>query len=138
MEISKLFAESKDKGRKRVGRGIAGAGGKTAGRGTKGQKSRTGSGRKITDWFEGGQTPLYRKMAKRRGFQHADNKDFTLTTTLINKFYKDGETVSPATLKEKKLIRKLGTSQAVKVVRRQDLAVKVKFDSVKLSKSLQT
>lgn len=138
MQISNLFADTKDKGRKRVGRGIAGSGGKTAGRGTKGQKSRTGANRKLKDWFEGGQTPLYRKMAKKRGFNHADKKDITVTTTLVNKFYKDGEIVSPATLIAKKIVRNLKSGQLVKVVRRGDLAVKVKFEAVKVSKSLQT
>jgi large subunit ribosomal protein L15 len=51
---------------KRVGRGIAAGQGKTAGRGTKGQKSRTGSGKK--PGFEGGQNPLAQRLPKLRGF----------------------------------------------------------------------
>ena len=55
------------KKRKRVGRGIAAGGGKTAGRGTKGQGSRTGKGRK---WgFEGGQVPLLMRQPKLGGFE---------------------------------------------------------------------
>ena len=52
----------------RVGRGIAAGKGKTAGRGTKGQKSRAGSS--IPPWFEGGQTPLHVRIPKLRGFRN--------------------------------------------------------------------
>ena len=54
--------------RRRVGRGIAAGQGKTAGRGTKGQKARTGG--KITAWFEGGQTPLHQRLPKLHGFKN--------------------------------------------------------------------
>jgi large subunit ribosomal protein L15 len=54
------------KARRRVGRGIAAGQGKTAGRGTKGQKARAGG--KIPAWFEGGQTPLHQRIPKLRGF----------------------------------------------------------------------
>src|SRR5918999_4178871 len=55
------------KERTRVGRGIAAGKGKTAGRGTKGQKSRAGGS--IPAWFEGGQTPLHVRVPKLRGFK---------------------------------------------------------------------
>jgi len=54
--------------RKRVGRGIAAGQGKTAGRGTKGQKARAGG--TIPAWFEGGQTPLHVRIPKLRGFRN--------------------------------------------------------------------
>jgi large subunit ribosomal protein L15 len=54
--------------RTRVGRGIAAGKGKTAGRGTKGQKSRTGG--TIQPWFEGGQTPIHIRLPKLRGFRN--------------------------------------------------------------------
>lgn len=54
--------------RTRVGRGIAAGKGKTAGRGTKGQKARTGGS--IPPWFEGGQTPLHQRIPKLRGFRN--------------------------------------------------------------------
>jgi large subunit ribosomal protein L15 len=54
--------------RVRVGRGIAAGGGKTAGRGTKGQKARAGGS--IPAWFEGGQTPLHQRIPKLRGFRN--------------------------------------------------------------------
>jgi large subunit ribosomal protein L15 len=59
-------ADGAHRPRKRVGRGIAAGGGKTAGRGTKGQKARAGGS--IPPWFEGGQTPLHMRIPKLRGF----------------------------------------------------------------------
>lgn len=61
------------KKRKRVGRGPAAGCGKTSGRGTKGQKSRTGS--KTRAWFEGGQMPLIRRIPK-RGFKNRNRKEY--------------------------------------------------------------
>lgn len=67
--------------RKRVGRGIGSGSGKTSGRGVKGQKARTGSAMK---GFEGGQTPIYRRIPK-RGFNSCKRVDFyeVLTTDQI-------------------------------------------------------
>lgn len=61
-------AEGSRRPRTRVGRGIAAGKGKTAGRGTKGQKSRAGG--TIAPWFEGGQTPLHVRIPKLRGFRN--------------------------------------------------------------------
>lgn len=61
-------ADGARKARTRVGRGIAAGKGKTAGRGTKGQKARTGG--TIQPWFEGGQTPIHVRLPKLRGFRN--------------------------------------------------------------------
>lgn len=61
-------AEGSNRPRTRVGRGIAAGKGKTAGRGTKGQKARTGG--TISPWFEGGQTPIHIRIPKLRGFKN--------------------------------------------------------------------
>lgn len=61
-------AAGSTKPRTRVGRGIAAGKGKTAGRGTKGQKARAGGS--IPPWFEGGQTPLHMRIPKLRGFKN--------------------------------------------------------------------
>ena len=61
-------APGSTKPRKRVARGTGGKGGKTAGRGTKGQNSRSGSG--VRAGFEGGQTPLHRRIPKAKGFNN--------------------------------------------------------------------
>jgi len=60
--------------RTRVGRGIAGGKGKTAGRGTKGQRSRAGAS--IPAWFEGGQTPLHIRIPKLRGFRNINDVEY--------------------------------------------------------------
>jgi large subunit ribosomal protein L15 len=137
MGITSLFTSLQNKKSRRAGRGIAGNLGKTAGRGTKGQKARTGASRKIKPWFEGGQTPIYRKLGKKRGFKSIAKPTTTITTTLINVFYNDSETVSPQTLFEKKIIRQSKLKHPIKIVLRQPLAKKVTFEGVATSKSLQ-
>lgn len=135
--ITNLFVTLKNPTRKRRGRGISANLGKTAGRGTKGQKSRTGSGRKIKAWFEGGQTPLFRKLAKKRGFSRVTVKPIAIVTDRINLNYKDGEVVSPATLIEKKIIRPSKRRTPIKIITRSPLTKKVTFEGVAISKSLQ-
>ena len=68
-------AEGSRKARTRVGRGIAAGKGKTAGRGTKGQKARTGHG-SLPAWFEGGQTPIHVRLPKLRGFRNPFRVDY--------------------------------------------------------------
>lgn len=67
-------AAGSKKARRRVGRGIAAGQGKTAGRGTKGQKARAGG--TIPAWFEGGQTPLHQRIPKLHGFKNPFKIDF--------------------------------------------------------------
>jgi large subunit ribosomal protein L15 len=67
-------ADGSRKARTRVGRGIAAGKGKTAGRGTKGQKARAGGS--IPPWFEGGQTPLHMRIPKLRGFTNRSKVDY--------------------------------------------------------------
>lgn len=104
--------------RKRVGRGIGGKGGKTAGRGTKGQKAR----RQIPARFEGGQMPLQRRVPKLRGF----NNPFRVEYQGINLdvLEESGLTdISPETLREKGLVHKgalvkiLGRGELTRAVR---------------------
>ena len=105
MKLNELQKAPEAKNRKRVGRGPGSNWGKTSGRGQKGQKSR--SGVSIHAWFQGGQTPLYRRVPK-RGF---NNARFTTTYATINlsdlnKFFKDGDEVTPEILKERGIIKK--------------------------------
>jgi large subunit ribosomal protein L15 len=65
------------KPRTRVGRGIAAGKGKTAGRGTKGQKARTGHG-SLAPWFEGGQTPIHIRLPKLHGFKNRFRIEFEI------------------------------------------------------------
>ncbi|MDO8650138.1 MAG: 50S ribosomal protein L15 [Candidatus Berkelbacteria bacterium] len=136
MNISALFTGIRNTKRQRVGRGIAGSGGKTAGRGTKGQNARSGSGRKVQEWFEGGQTPLYRKQAKKRGFNHKVTKDLAITTDMINRHFKEGETVTPQSVIDHGIIRRLKSGQQIKIIKRGELKTGIKFSDVKKSTSL--
>ena len=92
------------KTRKRVGRGDSSGYGKTAGRGEKGQKSRTGA--KIRPFFEGGQIPLFRRLPK-RGFKNADRIVYALVNLdVLESNFQAGDVVDFASLNEKKLLRK--------------------------------
>ena len=83
MELGQLQPAVKKETRKRVGRGIGSGLGKTSGRGHKGQKARSGGG--VRRGFEGGQTPLYRRLPK-RGFKNIHAKEYTeVTLTMLNK-----------------------------------------------------
>ena len=83
MELNELKPAQKNKTRTRVGRGIGSGLGKTSGRGHKGQKARSGGG--VRRGFEGGQTPLYRRLPK-RGFTNIHASDYTeVTLTMLNK-----------------------------------------------------
>ena len=83
MKLDELKPAQKGKTRTRVGRGIGSGLGKTSGRGHKGQKARSGGG--VRRGFEGGQTPLYRRLPK-RGFTNIHAKNYTeVTLTMLNK-----------------------------------------------------
>ena len=83
MKIDELKPAQNTKTRTRVGRGVGSGLGKTSGRGHKGQKARSGGG--VRRGFEGGQTPLYRRLPK-RGFTNIHAKNYTeVTLTMLNK-----------------------------------------------------
>ena len=83
MELGELKPAVKKVTRKRVGRGMGSGLGKTSGRGHKGQKARSGGG--VRRGFEGGKTPLYRRLPK-RGFKNIHAKNYTeVTLTMLNK-----------------------------------------------------
>ncbi len=109
---------TKNRKSNRVGRGIAAGQGKTAGRGTKGQKSRAGSGRK--PGFEGGQNPLYKRIPKLRGFTPFWAKPKTITTGQLNDF---SGVVDNFTLYEAKVLN--SPSEIARVVVRGELKSKV-------------
>lgn len=115
---------------KRHGRGIAQGLGKTAGRGTKGQKSR--SGFNIPAGFEGGQTKIYRRLPKKRGLGFTSKqKPETVTLAMIEKNYKDGERVSLKSLKKKGLISKYAIGS--KIVAKGALSKNLKFAGIKFT-----
>ena len=82
MELGNLHPATEKETKKRVGRGVGSGLGKTSGRGHKGQKARSGGG--VRRGFEGGQTPLYRRLPK-RGFNNRFAKTYTeVTLTMLN------------------------------------------------------
>ena len=114
-------APGSNRAKRRVGRGIAGKGGKTAGRGTKGQKARN----TVHLGFEGGQLPLAQRLPKLKGF----NNPFRVEYNVINLDtlgQMDTVIVTPESLRERGLVHKHGL---IKVLGRGDLggkAVQVK------------
>ena len=90
--------------KKRVGRGPGSGLGKTAGRGEKGQKSRSGYSRKIG--FEGGQMPLHRRLPK-RGFTNIFKKRWLeVSLTALNQHFNADEEITPEILHDRGLIKK--------------------------------
>jgi len=92
------------KRRKRVGRGIGSGHGKTATRGTKGQKARD----TIPPRFEGGQTPLHRRLPVRTGFKNVNRVEYAIVNlgTLAQRF-QPNDTVTPDLLKERRIVHQL-------------------------------
>ena len=103
MKLGELKPAEGRVSRRRVGRGIGSGLGKTSGRGHKGQKARSGGG--VRRGFEGGQTPLYRRLPK-RGFTNINAKNYTeVTLTMLNK--STVSDVTPETLIADGLISKV-------------------------------
>ena len=104
MKLHELNSLPEAKRRKIVGRGPGSGTGKTSTRGEKGQKAR--SGVSIKPWFQGGQSPIYRRIPK-RGF---NNANFTVRYAIINlsdlNRFNDGDTVTLELLKEMGIIKK--------------------------------
>ncbi|AIM16688.1 MULTISPECIES: 50S ribosomal protein L15 [Neobacillus] len=90
-------AEGSRKERKRLGRGIGSGQGKTAGKGHKGQKARSGGGVRIG--FEGGQTPLFRRLPK-RGFTNINRKEYAVVNLDALNRFEEGTEVTPELLIE--------------------------------------
>ena len=132
MELNKLISIKTTKKAKRLGRGLSSGKGETSGRGTKGQKSR--SGHNIPRSFEGGQTPLIQRLAKARGFNSIHAKPEIVHIVDIEKNFNDGDTVNFKSLLEKKLVHSV--KDGVKVVGPGKLTKSLRFLEVKLTKSL--
>lgn len=105
MKLESLPASNETKARKRVGRGPGSGTGKTSGRGENGQKSRSGAS--ISAWFQGGQTPIYRRIPK-RGFNNKrfETKFATINLSDLERHFKDGDVVTPEVLMERGIIKK--------------------------------
>lgn len=135
MNLSNLHpaAGSKHSDAFRVGRGHGSGNGKTAGRGQKGQKSRSGG--KVRVGFEGGQMPLYRRLPK-RGFKCRNSKDIVaINVSELNRF-EDGAEVTPAALLASGAISRLG--DGVKLLGNGEVTKKVNVKVNAVSESAKT
>ena len=122
MKIEELKPAMKKKTSNRVGRGIGSGNGKTSGRGQKGQKARSGGG--VRRGFEGGQTPLYRRLPK-RGFTNIHAKTYTeVTLTMLNK--SKATDVTAETLLAENIIGKINDGIVVLATGKLDKKLNVK------------
>ncbi|CAI8735917.1 MULTISPECIES: 50S ribosomal protein L15 [Bacillus] len=123
-------AEGSRKVRNRVGRGIGSGNGKTAGKGHKGQNARSGGGVRLG--FEGGQTPLFRRLPK-RGFTNINRKEFAIVNLATLNRFEDGTEVTPELLLETGVISKL--NDGVKILASGAVEKKLTVKAHKFSSS---
>lgn len=116
--------------RKRVGRGIGSGKGKTAGRGTKGQKARG----QIRPGFEGGQTPLHRRLPQRRGFTNIFKKDYAIVN--LDQLAKlEEDVITPDLLQEKGIVKDI--KDGLRVLGRGDVERAITVRAHHFSKSAE-
>ena len=132
MKLDELKPAQKTKKKTIVGRGVGSGLGKTSGRGHKGQKARSGGG--VRRGFEGGQTPLYRRLPK-RGFNNSvhANDYVEVTLTMLNKSSK--EDVTAESLIEDGIIRK--AKDGIVILATGKLEKKLNVKAVKFTKAAQ-
>jgi len=111
-------AAGSKKAKQRVGRGIGGKGGKTAGRGMKGQRARG----TVKAGFEGGQTPLHRRTPKLKGFNNPFRVEYHVVNLDSLEEFTGGDEISPEELRARGLVAKQGL---VKVLGRGELTKKL-------------
>ena len=118
--------------RKRVGRGTGSGHGKTACRGHKGQNARSGGG--VRPGFEGGQTPLFKRLPK-RGFTNVNHKEFAIVNVEDLNVFEAGSVVTIESLQEKGLVKKV--YDGVKVLGNGKLEVALTVKASKFSKTAE-
>lgn len=125
-------AEGSRKVRNRVGRGTSSGNGKTSGRGQKGQKARSGGGVRLG--FEGGQTPLFRRLPK-RGFTNVNRKEYAVINLDVLNRFEDGTEVTPVALVEAGIVK--NEKAGIKVLGNGSLDKKLTAKAAKFSKHAQ-
>lgn len=140
MQLHQLKSTTKNKKKKRVGRG--GKRGTYSGHGSKGQKARAGT--RIRPGFRGGDNPIWKLFPKQRGatkkvdikhakFQVRYGKSSVLNLDVLNSNFQDGDSISPKILMHKGLISSV--KNGVKILGDGELSKKLKFSGLKLSES---
>ena len=125
-------AEGSRQVRNSVGRGTSSGNGKTAGRGQKGQKARSGGGVRLG--FEGGQTPLFRRLPK-RGFTNVNRKDYAVINLDVLNRFEDGAEVTPVALVEAGIVK--NEKSGIKVLANGELTKKLTVKAAKFSKAAE-
>lgn len=115
---------------KRVGRGIGSGMGKTSTRGSKGQNSRSGGG--VRPAFEGGQTPLFKRLPK-RGFSNINRKEYAIVNLEDLNAFEPNSVVDVALLKQAGLVKK--EHEGVKILGNGEIKVALKVKAAKFSKT---
>jgi large subunit ribosomal protein L15 len=123
-------AEGSTKSKKRIGRGTASGQGKSAGKGQKGQNSRSGGGVRLG--FEGGQMPLYRRLTK-IGFTNIFRKEYAVVNLSDLERFDNGTVVTPEVLKEAGLVKAM--LSGVKILGNGDLTKNLTVHAHKFSKT---
>jgi len=126
--------QSTRKKRKRVGRGMSSGSGKTSGRGQKGQKARS----KVRVGFEGGQTPLFKRLPK-RGFTNVNRKNYAIVNLETLNQFEDGTEVTPELLLKERVInnQKDGVKVLAKGELEKSLTVKAQKFSVAAKEAIE-
>jgi large subunit ribosomal protein L15 len=101
---------------KRVGRGISAGQGKTCGRGTKGQKARTGANSNIPRTFEGGPTGLVQRLPKLKGFKSHVVKPIAVSLSALDSVFEENEQISIISLIEKGIINNHEAEIGIKII----------------------
>lgn len=118
--------------KRRVARGIGSGMGKTATRGTKGQKAR----RQIHPNFEGGQTPIQRRLPVKKGFRNINHKEFAVVNLDdLQLYFEEGAEVTPEALIQKGIISKV--KDGVKILAFGELDKKLTVKAHKFSKTAE-
>ena len=135
MKLETLPKSKEAASRKRVGRGPGSGMGKTSTRGEKGQLARSGGG--VPVWFQGGQSPLYRRLPK-RGFNNArfTTRYATINLDDLNKYFNDGDVVTPEVLKERGIVKK--QLSGIKVLASGELEKKITVKAHRFSSTAVT
>ena len=127
-ELHPAFGSTKEA--KRIGRGHGSGNGKTAGKGHKGQKARSGRGMQIG--FEGGQMPLQRRVPK-RGFNNIFAEEYAIINVAALEMFDDGAVVDVAALESKGIVK--DASMPVKVLGNGKLSKKVTVKGLDFSET---
>jgi len=133
MQLHEITSEKTSKDRRRVGRGIGSGMGKTSGRGTKGQKARTGGS--VPLHFEGGQTPIIRRLPKHKGFRRPNRPvTFVINLSSLEKLADNGK-LTIASLRERGY---LNTGERFKILGGGEITKAVTVEANAVSNSAKT